>query len=772
MTLRNNSKRLTNGDESFGTVFHIWRNDKRMTQAALATKLACTSSYISLLESDQRHPPRSFIDNLDATFHLDPADKKKFLEAAGYETDVIAKNIQQIVGTLRSHLPIPFMDQSTILFELQAIISGWESVFLANVDLGQGNFEGVQTHLAVLAEQKHYPLALRTKIVITLCYALVRLGKLEEAESFALRIRNEVTASMEYDHNALLLLPEILALQSDIIMRDGGYNLAADLIDESRAYYEKYLADPDWAAIAHFGLGKSYKQLAQIALLQGKPTVAQSYCARAEAYIQSVTGMDSSEKNAWLRHIGELKAWAFTEKHQPEKAMQLRKNLQEIYRAERDLFSEAKNYLYMGDDLRRKFEEALSGQNINLLVSAEVRREQLRRALRKLPHIEREMVQAEECYERACRDLEARKDYILLGRCYRGRGIILRFKSALHSNRDYYLEARNFLLRALEIEQKTKQDRRVPSVYESLAELEWDWEHTNDARKYYERAYQALETARFKSESPSTEILLSRIAAARTRLSEVSPDPEPHLSATAKASSTWNALAEQLRTAVRLYLEKHAHKKLLLPVAYSERDTLWLQQVVAVEKLKQPRYLAQNALSSALSMLLPAGYDATTDVTFLHQRRVGLLKANLQESNAIQHFELCWCDEVMGALESNVHARRVVSGQAQEALTLMETYPDKYSLIVSPYEMPLAFEVQGTWVMLEISRRQGEFLKDIVAFPQPDAVACFAINDGDLAEVFRGIFCSMEKEIGTSPADTRKWLQEALNHAMAIAATG
>src|SRR5207302_4040871 len=118
---------------------------------------------------------------------------------------------------------------------------------------------------------------------------------------------------------------------------------------------------------------------------------------------------------------------------------------------------------------------------------------------------------AESCYTEALAGLKEVGERLLLGRCHRSMGITLRYKAIRNGAENDFDEARGHLDQALGIENANGQLRRLPSIYESIAELEWDRGALTSAAAYYEAAQEMLDRALMTSPDAASQDQRTRI---------------------------------------------------------------------------------------------------------------------------------------------------------------------------------------------------------------------------------------------------------------------
>ena len=767
---------------TFGSLLRTFREKQHQSQVALSRKINHSPSFISLLESGHRHPSQDIITEIAKELRLNETQYKQLLEAAGYAADALKNNIEtmrHIVGSpYNGTIPVTVLQIMTN--EFHRITEGWQKLYQAIAEFEQGKFQDARNHLEALVSKKEetiidnqgYPLILHNMIIMYLGHTLVHKGDLQDAEIYAKTARRNILDAQQSEDYAAVLYAEILALQGEIAIRNGGYALAQTLIQESQHIYEGLLkiSSPQRDIVAEFGMGKSHKRSALVALFQGNPSLAHTYCFQAEAIMRGCP--DSQERTMWLRAIGELRAWALTESGDGERAIALRKSLQNEYEHAKDRYRLGKNALFLGDDYRRAIEEALTTERVNAISNAAARQKEMHRVLQR-PKLREYLREAERCYRAALTLLTEFDVQIILGRCLRGLAIILRFKTILAGSttaeaKEYIKEARKLFMDALSLEQRIHQDRRVPSVYEPFAELEWDMGKITAARNYYTSALSTLESGRFKSDDAATQRLITRIREAIATLGQTTQtEAPPGMSIQVPTSQKWDDLVKHLEKTLYDYFFEHSN---ILPIALAERDNIWLQEVIKVENTKQPRRLAQNPLSFSLTMLVPAGYDA--NVAYLHSRRYQLLQNQVMFSTQGINWDICYRDEVRQDLEArDTNIRRLTLAQAKEAERLMHAYPNGYRLVGSPFPIPFTFEIRDASVLLELPMKQAGFLKSYITheYAHEEDTLCYAFHDTELARKFTQIFDDMVKESQSHGQDqSTAWLNELAQIARGI----
>lgn len=752
----------------FGALLKLLRERRNLSQGALAERIGKSTSLISLFESEQRRPTSDTVADLVRALRLSDEEQRQVAQSAGFAEGDVSGAVVRIVDVLRQHLDLGEAERASLLADLDAQVTGWQALFHAARRFHTGEMETARQELERLGRQSEFSPALMTQVQVHLAEALSQTGQLAEAGDLVRAARRR----REQAHPSPDWLPweeaEVKSAQAMVAKRAGDYELAAALLRESIAVYERLLSGSDVdERIASAGLGRTYKQLAEVTLLQGEAAVALRFCANAEAHLS--LARQTALTQQWLRRTLGLKAWACSLLQDFDRAEALRQLVRERCEAAGDHVGLAKNALFRGDDFRRRIRLALAASGDGAPErDPETRRKRLHDVLHS-EDVSGWLEAARACYAEALVGLKEVSDRLLLGRAHRAMGITLRYKAIRDASEQDFDEAHRELDRALAIENSNGQQRRLPSIYESIAELEWDRGHLLSAASYYEGALEVLERALATSPDAASVDQRARIQAAlqvlhptdHLRLPHARRHEEPALEAL--GLTRWRMLSATLVRTIREFVTLNN-----TPLISLETDSPeWEEKTLELDVAPGPRILAQNRLSSSLALRLSGG--SVPEAVARHVGRFHSFAARVQAAHERRNGEpsrdLC-CRHVVEQALTTPATRLVTSEQIRTAYEYMTRYPDAYTLASCLYRLPLDFAVTGTKTLVEVPERlAGAFLGGKHgAYHGPGGVTlCYAFDSEALAEKLRRLFAELVEEAAMRvPNDTANWLKDLI----------
>jgi transcriptional regulator with XRE-family HTH domain len=705
------------GTSEFAALLQRLRQAQHLSQTQLAHKLGRSPSLISLIENGRRFPTRSLIDDLVRDLNLSELDRAQLLRSAGFTSDELLSALQHVVAILAKQVNLDETGQAIVRADLTAVVTSWRTLFDGIKYLHAGRFADAHDLFRQMLKHPEYSRTLRVALYTRLADTKVELGSLAEAERW-LRRASKVLACLPATW-APTLRAEYVATQAMVNLRGGLYTAARRLIETSRGIYEGLLqavTGQDSATtmqMAYQGLGKSYKRLAQVALFQDAAAEALSYCAKAQDCFREVTS--SSARDRWQRRTLELEAWAQSQLHEFDKAIELHERARAQSLAAGDFYGEAKGILYIGDDVRKQLQwrvdQALQQVGEGPL-SPQERRDLVRRALG--PNAKRQLARAEEMYGEALERGKGRNQRILLGRALLGLGVTLRLKATLEKKQHYYHDAALYLRQALKVEREIGQKRRLPSIYVALAELAWeeeDFKWLERARGYYQDARLALNA--LDAEDNASERLDRQI----TRALELLPQAdEPHEAPVDPLADWKHLIAEGAPEAwrdlcVRLVAILHSavRASYMKPCAASPDALAWHYELWMLEALDGRRRVAQNELSSSLGTRMPVGTprDVKHAAFQRHDTLVRNVQANVQgdllraRGALSPSRDLCSRTAVERELALPQKRERAIE-EVSEAARLVEQSPQTYELVAGMYDLPVAFIMKDARLLVEV----------------------------------------------------------------------
>lgn len=760
----------------FGPTLTAMRTARNLTQTNLATSIHRSTGFISLLETSQRRPNRELVDALADALGLEPDSDERgmLIRAAGFEPRELSGAITRLVEVLAEQLPIGEWNKLIVRADLAAIIDGWLDHFKTQKQFEQGHFSEVVTHGADLLQRKHYSPTLLTSIRLTLAEAMVQQGELSAAEA----VIADVTASTEHAQVvpewAPPLQAEARALQGLIVTHTGAYSTGKKLLGQSAAQYHQLLTTKHIAEdIGFLGLGISYKRLAQVAILQGEPDNGFNLCQTAEAYLRRAS--ESEERSHWLRRTDEQKAWAYTKMGEFQLAIELREQTHAELVKARDHYGITRNLLYTGDDylsqIKLVVNRALSdafpdGRSLSDLN----RRNQIMRGVLATSEARIWLSRAEQCYSSALETLESYGQHMLVGRCLTNLAKVLRYKFVRDNNAHAATTAQQYLTRALTMEDGIGHRRRLPGIYEALADLELDRGKLSSALGKYKRGLEEIDSYGVNSEDAAAntqkERLLGAIAAIEERMRE---QGEPVVEATLESTrpkERWLMLCRQLvELTQRFVLPKQENGGL---VARSNRTDVWIDTLYTFDAEEGGRILLQNALSDSLTDRLRAGLSPAG--AHVHASRHHIFSSAIEQARRLDErsWDLCCRPHVERSLQFE-DTSELVLHQLENAYRYMVDHQRGYQLDSCIYEVPLGFAVKRSHILIEAP---SDLAPSFLAPDDPPqaigATLCYEFHDEAFAkaltDLFREFIDTSERILEKTPRQekTQDWLKRLL----------
>jgi transcriptional regulator with XRE-family HTH domain len=764
------------------------REEKGLSQVALAQHLQRSPSLISLLESGGRHPTRAVIQEVSVALRLSDEQKLQLFKAAGYGEDEITTALQALVTTVDRVAQLDDADRALMLADLKVALVSWQQLAEGRKLLREGETGRSLEHFLRMEHHREYSPAVRAYVRVSLADASLKLGLWHKAKT-AIAHAFKIIQRLPEDW-AVQLHAEALAVQGTIAQRAGRYQSAERLFEESRSFYKRLRHGPDANdAVARQGTGKSYKRLAEIELLKGEPLTALDYCDQAEANLRDMH--PASSRDLWIRRVRELKAWAYSKLGDLQRSIALHEQVRDESEAAGDIAGATRGWLYLGDDYLRALERAVrSALSQPEVVTPEQRRHAIREVLRD-DTLASYLKQAENCYQQAEAGSRNMRGQVLLGRWLRGWATIERLLGVLSNEaerEDRYARARDLLEEALQEERRIEQGRRIPLIYESLAELTWDWGKPDTlwrerVARLYDSALKELVSPLLSSTDPAGQEVYERVEKACERLGRAHiPAPSYSNQATSpqarhkqhdwrdwydlSASSHWRELSQQVIDILYATLINDHGRY----YAGSDQSTGWVKTLAEFEAQQGDRILAQNRLSLSLSLICP-GWASTEAAPYL-RKRYDLLRQQLEDVSTMARSprnalfrDLCYRLAVEEGLEERDTHLHLLD-QIKQARDVQQTYQGRYALVAAPYSLPLGFAAKGNLVLVEIpSLLTRQFFGDAATSAHGEQNACYRIEGNqDLKQRLSQLFNDLVEEARKSERyqATPKWLDELL----------
>ncbi len=755
---------------SFGSLMNALRSEMDLTQTALANRLKRSTSFVSLLETGQRSPSREFIDELAEALELpqDSDQKRQLIQAAGFEPGEISGVLERIVNAIAEQTHMSESNRLLLHADLGAQIEGWTEYFRNQKRYEQGLFDDTALHYEQLLHRRHYSPTLNTCLQISLAETFVQSGELSRAETLAKNARARVEDLEVAPDRSPTLGAEIRALQGLIFVHNGNYPMGKALLEQSVTIYQKLLTSGHVSDdVGYIGLGSSYKRLAQVALLQGEPEGALTYCITAEAYLYRAN--PSVERNHWLLRTAEQRAWAYAKLGDFTQAIALRKHTREEFAKVHDDYALTRNSLYTGDDylgqIKSQVKKALNELSVGVTDRTGLKRraDAIRRAL-SAPSIRELIESAECCYRDAKKGFEGSGQNILMGRCLSNLGIILRYKALLVGDMSLLNDAQNLLVDALSLEQGIGHWRRLPGIYEALADLAVDRMSLSGAQFYYGKALEALDSLLVRSADTAAaaqrERIFTGLQVVNAHLKEA--QPSRRLLGVFGAEK-WQSICERLVDLILGFVMQNQHANGL--IALSNREDSWIERIYALDSEEGGRTLVQNRLSDALALKVPAGLSPVgVGIHQLRHKQFTQVIENAHGTTQDLSRDICSRLHVERSI-ANSDTFELTHEQVSNALHFLTAYPQGYQLNSSVYEVPLGYEVKRSHVLIEVPDTLAPLFDSREEVKQHKVTLCYEFDDDALARSLLGIarefadMCVAMGDQAPKPEPTDSWLQ-------------
>lgn len=793
--------------EGFSKAFRAVREARGVTLRTLANRVHMSASFLSMLQNGQRKPTKDQVLLISNALELSAADEARLLASAGMAASDIASAVEQVVEIILERTGADDLDTQLVREDLIAAAQGWQDAFAGMRYLREGKFPDATKHYGDLIQMRAFSAVLQAYLKYRYAYALARVGGLAAAIEEVREARNLI------DHlqmsGARGLKAEIMATRGLLALREGNYEKAKDLLTKSRDQYATLLsgsqADED---LASQGFGRSYKRMAQLALFQGDIVDALTACATAEAYLGRTR--ESAPRSLWLRRIHELKAWAlsklgarFDSAADSARAIELHTRAQRESRDAGDNYGYVMGFLYLGDDYRRVIESAV--QTVIASSSVDISNPTARRSVlvTALQSHLTELDKAEQAYLEARQRIKDVGDRLLLGRCLASLATIQRFRAGLVETQaeaqHIYSQAQQNLESALIVERDIGQGRRIPSIFETMANIAldqaawyeitanapldqaaWDEQHGQLvlARKYLQEARTALNSPTITALDHAADTLRQRVEHSLTALTKYLAEQESAMTASVPLIGrsgevlTWESVSVHLLETARAYITSHG----VHHVTTSDTDEQWLARMLDVEQLEGSRILVQNELSVSLSPFLVSGSNAKN--AQLHLDRYNAFVASVEAASRgnpyAPNHDLC-CRPAVSMLLTQAAAYEATSAQIKTALRLIEKERAGYVLDSTEHVLPIAFMLKGQHVLIEVPSNHSEaFAGFSPNSVPPHAMLCYAVVDEELARQLRATFEQLVDLVRNTRVTetTEQWLRALTDMSVGSAKVG
>ena len=757
MTLEGSLSERSSSAKDGRAVAHLLRQlreNRSASQTDLAKLLGRSSSLVSRLESGERFPTQALLEEIVRALALSDAERYQLLFTAGYSVDEVERALDALLSAIGRQWSMEDTEQPLLRAELGMVIEGWVSYFAGVREIHRGLLNEARDRFLTMVTHGEYTPTLRLAVRTRLADIFLQRGKLAQATKLLSDRKSRVTRWRP--GWAMGIRAQALATRGLTAMRRGLYVEAERLVRESHDFYAEMLTHAEERKntveqrIANLGLGKSHRRLAHVYLLQGQVDDAKSACQTAYEYLHRAGSSSSQER--WLRRTVEIEGWAYSRSNDFEEAIKLHRRALDQNRRAEDRFGAANCYLYCGDDIRAELERRIQARLGARTVSDPKER---RRIIVEALDSARALVdEAESMYGDALGHANSLGAQIVLGRAQLGLGVILRLQAALKGEVSTYIDSRRWLQEAEDVEQQIGQSRRLPGVYIALAELAWEQGDPGWAARasdYFRTARDKLNT--LSADSPTGEesvddasndqrrdIDLSLLALERHVESDTLRENSvarwrPLLDSS--APEEWRRLCADLLEFVYRAIEVRR----IQPIAHSPNASQWAWELLRVERMPEPRTLAQNTLSDSLTRH-PTGENRAL-ISRRHDVFVEQVKASSERRIIGPSRDLCHLATVKEQLGTGRMRERL-----QEADRLIHYYggSNGYILIPGQYPLPLGFLTKGSQVLIEIPQKavpvfiERQRVDGHQVAAAPGSILCFSINSQETADGLRDLF--------------------------------
>lgn len=756
-------------ERTFGAILRAIRERLGLTQPQFAALMGQSTSYVSLLESNQRRPTERVLTNVKSSIEL-TADEEAALTDAASIPDPMTQLVQYAVSTLGARAGADAFQRVLLREDLTRIFHAYTGLLQGMQHLNANKFQMAHDQferIVIGPEAAALPALIRANAAVALTDVALKQGEPKSAEtaiSEAKKLLAEVLPS-----SALPLHAEAEAMQGMIELRAGRYPEATAKLTNALKMYQEMATEPREQTVTAVGLTKSYNRLALLAMLQGDPTSAQSYCKSALDTLKVISPDENDLSDPRRARLLALQAWACAEDGDFKEARRLRERVSDAYEASHDAYGLAKTRLYMADDAKHELQA-----NVELgdeaLASASTRLETYHKRL-DTPAMRRLIQCAMEDYSKAAEELKKLGEALLLSRAYRGIGDMHRYAALLDpavASQEIAASRRNLQL-ARDLESRANQERLLPGTQESLARLEWDEDHLAPARDLFTEAIANLSVNATPGDRAAAMQLRRYTLGLQQVKAALLARSAQNMQAIGKAPPTLHGLTARWRdlsTRIAHALAEAIERNNAAPESISSLTLHWTQRLLDLDQQPGARLVAQGTLSTsheqsplASKGLRRFGIEAESDYTAsLHAARFHATDFRIREAHEHPerggaYIDICVRDTVEGGVARDEHARI----RATEALRRLRDWSRGYQLIVVEEPMPIHFILKGDVALIELTYEAGALeprLRDICN--DPNSESCIPFHDAKLVAALRDIATEM-RQIANQKGHDADW---------------
>jgi tetratricopeptide (TPR) repeat protein len=740
-----------------------------LTQEALANLMGVSRASVNLIEQGHRFPTRDFVRRAVNALDLLEPDAPLLWKAAGFVPPSAPIPLNALATRSDVEQALPSSDQNPILAYLAyadvlALVDGWRLLAEADKSIRDGHYDHARTVCAGLVDRRHATPSLRIFARRKLAEANRLLGDLHEAEQ---NLAPEAVESdlPEEDTSSLaaFLRALITGQRGEVALRRGRYEQGLSEFEASQDGYGAVLENSpnETATVIHLGRGMAFERMAKAALFLGDERQAEGYCDAADLHLDNAA--PSPQRSELRRKVVELRAWGLARKGEFQSAIKLHVQARDSADKAGDIRGVLKNCVYLGDDWRRRAEQAVEGNRRDepgAFYPRPPREAYI--AAQEATHgeIDEWVREARSAYEAAMRYMKEHPAPYMMGLCLRNLGIIARFQSK-------FAEADTLLRQAQRFDEDMKLTGRLPAIYEARGDLYWGQGMREQAIKWYTRALDALDELASAANDSSRPSLPPdeqresrvhanervRVSASLEALRSLSDAQQSLDRGRPDRSEVLDQQWHEATTALKECISDAINRGRGELIATSDSDLKWIRELADFEKIPGSRLLAQNSLSAGWSDALSDEFTAqphtnaeiTTASDAFRRRR-----ASIRRYASAGYRDLATESAVLSDLETPAGRTR-----AQNALAIMEQSHDSYTLTLTRLPVPIAFTVKGARVLAEAPRdllsaiQSTEMSSQAMLNPsqttEKEAIWCYRFDDAALAHDLTAIFDHLEE---------------------------
>lgn len=760
----NNGSR-TKVDARLGELLHSWRvgHVPAFSQRKLARELDCSPTLINLVESGQRGISRQMAERIINTLNPPPREVREFLHAAGVVTISPLEHLAPVLDAIMDDDSGNTILRELARADLSTSMEAWQRLVQSVGRMRQYHAEETLQTLNDLAHNRLVSPILRLYAQRKLGEVYRLLGRLKDADSvLAQAIPTDEDGTSDYavlrqsaPEHGLLLEATIRAQQAEVALERRTFGDARQHLQESQASYSAItnIQAPHIDDIARLGLSLSALRSATVCMHEGNDKRASAHCTEAWSYLADMP--TSAQKRDMERRTIELEAWILARERHFAEAMAKHIIARNMAKRDGNWASELSNTVYIGHDWLHLIDDAVESMFRTRVLPSGIPQklspgEAWQLVITQSPDSQFWQHELDREFRRALEMQHERRHPTKYVHSLIGMAQAMRLGGDRHT-------AVTALIQAERFEDATGPRLFMPIIFETRGDLYWDLTMTDLARrwyvaalrelrqmqqgrtladeiikKHYERIEQKIHRLEFfygmqvvreeqeaKGPAPQRQTRQHQMnAVGQTWSANAIPSSHSDDRTRAAADHAWFENVYELRDYVISTIKRMKQN----PIATSDTDPHWLQQLADFEALPGGRVLAQSELSGSLATEVPvylmraqpseprkvmtadSDFDPDRAEDAFHRRRETFIQ-NVKRAHAEfvpTHINQDLCSGVH--IEAHIDEANAI-GRVREALRLMTERANGYVLYIAPTELPLGFAVKQTRVLLEIPMR-------------------------------------------------------------------